>query len=192
MKKIIFMAAVLLTASLTISADPIADIANAKCVKCHSASAQFARIEGQRAEYNYKSMLEYKTKVRGFEMMYKKMVLFDEATLKGLAEYFSKLTPAPGIKGDAALMAKGKDLYERIIPGTGLRACAECHGKNAEGGGFGSGLNPRLAGQYSDFTISQMAFYKAGSSPQEVEMTQAAQKLTDDQVKAIAEYVQSL
>ncbi len=192
MKKIIFATAILLTAGLTVLADPIADIANAKCVKCHSPSARFARIDGQSAEYNYKTMIDYKNKVRSFDMMYKKMVLFDEATLRGLAEYFSKLAPAPGIKGDAALMAKGKELYERIIPGTGLRTCAECHGKNAEGGGFGSGLNPRLAGQYSDFTISQMAFYKAGSVPQEAEMTLAAKKLTDDQVKAIAEYVQSL
>lgn len=192
MKTFLALFTAVLTSSLLTFADPIADLANAKCISCHSPTGDSAHIDGQHADYSFKSMMEYKNKIRSYDMMYKRVAKLDEATIKGLAEYFSRLTPATGKKGDPALMAQGKALYEQVIPGTGLRSCSECHGKNGEGGGFGSGLNARLASQHSDFTISQMAVYKAGTIPNQPEMTQLAQKLNADQVKALAEYIQSL
>ncbi len=90
------------------------------------------------------------------------------------------------------MIATGKDLYENGIPSAGVQSCADCHGKNGEGRGFGSGMNPRLAGQYADFSISQMANYKTGAIANQPEMTEIAKKLTDAQVKALAEYTQSL
>ncbi len=182
----------LFLAPTLVNADAISDIAVAKCVKCHSPTAQFPRIDGQHPEYAYKTLIEYKNKVRKSDMMVNRVTPYDPATLQGLAEYFSRQTPATGKKGDATLIAAGKALYENQIPGSGLRTCSECHGNNGEGRGFGSGLNPRLAGQISSFTKSQFALYKAGTIPNQPDMTQVAQKLTADQVKALAEYIQSL
>ena len=187
----IFLAAVFI-APFVAHADAIGDIAKSKCMGCHNPTSSMARIEGQTAEFIYKSMIDYKNKVRKYDMMTKRVTPLDEATLRGLSDFFSKLPRDPAIKGDAALIALGKSLYENPIPNTGVRSCAECHGRQGEGVGFGNALNPRLAAQLSDHTISMMAVYKAGSIPGQDDMTKAAKALTDDQVKALAEYIQSL
>ena len=192
MKFLKFLLCSLLTFPAVVFADPIADLAKAKCMNCHNPDSSMARIEAQTPEFIYKTMVDYKNKVRKYDMMTKRVATLDEATLRGLSLFFSKLPRSPAIRGDEALIAAGKALYEQQIPGTGYRTCAECHGNFGEGGGFGSPLNARLAGQISEHTISMMGVYKAGTIPGQTDMTNVARKLTDAQVKALAEYIQSL
>lgn len=171
-------------------ADPIADLANSKCTKCHSADAEYARIEGQNSEYILLTMQDYKANIRTNEQI-KRMLKYDDATLKALADYFSKLARAPGIKGDAALITQGKELYYSPVASSGLKSCADCHGKTGEGSGFGDSLNPMLSGQLKDFVISQMKLYKSGKLKHE-DMNNSAKLYTEDQILALAEYIQSL
>jgi cytochrome c553 len=70
-------------------------------------------------------------------------------------------------------------------------ACAGCHGP------AGAGLPvqyPRLAGQYADYTASQLKIFRSQERANDAEkvMRVIAGKLSDDQIKAVAEYAAGL
>ena len=130
MKNIFLVLIALTLKPMLSSADAIADLAVAKCVKCHTSDPDSSgRINGQHSDYILQTLKDYKNKVRQSNLMAKRVAALDEATLKGLSDYFSRLPVDPAIPGDSALIAAGKILFESPIPGTGLRTCAECHGK---------------------------------------------------------------
>lgn len=191
MTKLILSLFFLVGTSSIVQADAIADLANSKCTKCHSVDAEYARIEGQTSEYLLLTMQDYRSNIRISDQMNKRMLKYDDATLKALADYFSKLSRAPGIKGDATLIAQGKELYNTPVASSGLKSCADCHGNTGEGSGFGDKLNPMLSGQLKDFVISQMKLYKSGQLKHE-DMNKSAKLYSDDQIKALAEYIQSI
>jgi cytochrome c553 len=175
-------------------ADGIGDVANSKCVKCHSPGANFPSLGAQTSEYLFQTMKDYQTGARhsdGSGLMAKRVKSLDEDTLRGLAEYFSKTDAPTPVSGDAALVAKGKDIYENGIQAKSVRSCSDCHGRNGEGRGGGNGLNPRLAGQQQDFLVSQMVAYKAGAIDNQKDMSAIAAQLSDSEMKAVAAYLQS-
>ena len=74
-----------------------------------------------------------------------------------------------------------------------MPACAACHSPN----GAGIPKNyPRLAGQYADYTYAQLKAFKAGERGADKDgkdaqgriMAAIAQKMTDAQMKAVADY----
>jgi cytochrome c553 len=95
---------------------------------------------------------------------------------------------------DATLLRQGQRLYRGGDAATGIPACAACHAPD----GAGMPKNyPRLAGQYADYTYAQMKAFKAGErgSDKDVNgriMATIAAKMTDAQMKAVAEYTSGL
>jgi cytochrome c553 len=72
---------------------------------------------------------------------------------------------------------------ETLVP-----ACAGCHG--AAGHGIPSQF-PRLAGQYADLSLGWLKAFAAGTRPNPV-MGPIASKLTEGDMKALAEYISGL
>ncbi len=180
-------------------ADDIGEIAKAKCLKCHAndpASNDSPRLGAQTPEYIFQTLKDYQAGNRrgvdALKLMTKKLKGMDEATLKGLAEYFAKTEPLPPVVGDATLMAQGKDIYENGIKGKDVRACADCHGHAGEGGGDNSALNPRVAGQWQWFLYNQLAAYKSQDIVNQKKMTEMAAKMSDIEAKAVTTYMQAL
>ncbi|MGR3496907.1 c-type cytochrome [Citreimonas sp.] len=68
--------------------------------------------------------------------------------------------------------------------GSGM-ACVTCHGAN--GRGDGSGVFPRLAGLPGWYMYKQLMDYASGARPNEI-MTGIAQKLTEEEMEAVATY----
>ena len=73
----------------------------------------------------------------------------------------------------------------------GIPACAGCHGP------AGAGLPaqyPALAGQYAEYTEDQLKKFRAGERGNDPEkmMRMIAAKLSDQQMKAVAEYAAGL
>ena len=195
MKTFIVLLAGLMVSATTANADTIGDIAKAKCVKCHQEGTEHPTLGAQTKEFLYRSMIDYKTGARHSDgavgMMAKRVKYLDDATIMGLAEWYS-LTPAPiPVAGNPALIAAGKEIYEKGIAAKHVRSCAECHGANGEGRGNNDGLNPRLAGQLWDYLVVQMQNYKAGLIDNQKEMTEIAGAMTDKEVEAVAIYLQS-
>jgi cytochrome c553 len=72
----------------------------------------------------------------------------------------------------------------------GIPSCRSCHGERAAG----SERYPRLAGQNPAYTLQQLADFKAGTrhnDPRRV-MREVASRLSEAQMKAIAEYLTGL
>ncbi len=185
----LILSAMLLNVSVA-SADAISDLAESKCTKCHAADSGFPNLGAQTSEYIFQSLKDYQSAARHSDnavMMAKKAKGFDDATLKGLADYFSKQPAAAPADGDAAVIAQGKDIYENGIQAKGVLACNNCHGRDGEG----NKMSPRLASQLQTFLASQFVAYKDGSIDNQAEMKDIASKLSDDEVTAVTTYLQS-
>jgi cytochrome c553 len=108
--------------------------------------------------------------------------------IKGVAQYFSSQPP---VKGDGSsnpvLAGKGKALYENGAPERDIEACTVCHGHSGEG----VNTQPRLAGQHRDYVATGMLQYRSGLRENKV-MQHVTQKMTDDEIAAVVDYVSTL
>jgi cytochrome c553 len=110
----------------------------------------------------------------------------DDPMIKSVALYYSTQPPAPGRPADPALVAKGKELFDKGIPDRAIPACTSCHGANAEGiADF-----PRLAGQHARYVVSQLNYIQSLVRKAPV-MHGIVKDLTADEMQALASYVQS-
>ena len=95
--------------------------------------------------------------------------------------------PRPACRAkDAALAATGKALFDKGSPDRGIPPCAACHGKDAEG----MSVFPRLAGQHGQYLARQMQLIQKKLRDSPV-MHGALKELTDDDIVAVATYLQS-
>jgi cytochrome c553 len=108
--------------------------------------------------------------------------------IKGAAQYFSS---QPAVNGRAssnpALADKGKVMYENGAPDRDIEACTVCHGHSGEG----VNTQPRLAGQHRDYVMTELFQYRSGLRENKV-MQHVTQKMTDDEIVALVDYVSTL
>jgi cytochrome c553 len=110
----------------------------------------------------------------------------DDQMIQGIALYYSSQPPAPGRPGDPAIIAKGKQLYEKGVPERGIPACAACHGAD----GAGTASFPRLAGQHAKYVVRQVEYIQALVRAAPV-MHGIVKDLTPDEIQAVAVFVQA-
>jgi cytochrome c553 len=104
------------------------------------------------------------------------------------AAWYASRQPAPGTPGDPALVAQGKELFDKGAPDRGIPACQGCHGLN----GQGNAQFPRIAGQYADYLQRQLHALQIGQRTHFPPMATISRGLTPDELRAVTEYVQSL
>ena len=167
------------------------------CAACHGDAARdksdsIPRIAGQMPLYieaqlkDFRSQTRAETDVQAY--MWGISALLDDNTIKGLAELFAAQPPSAGRSGEPRLIAEGRKIFTEGIPGKSVRACAGCHGANAEG----ASVFPRLAGQNARYIVAQLHVFGTRLRPHGVLMKNEAAGLSDEQMRALAEYVQSL
>ena len=166
------------------------------CVACHgpngvSTSPLFPRLAGQQELYLAAQLRAFKGKTRGeqdaHDYMWGMATLLDENVIDALARYYAAQKPAPGTPGDAALIARGKILFEQGDPAHGVMPCASCHGNEAQG----NTIFPRLAGQHAAYVVRQLQVIQRQSRDSPI-MHGVIKEMDVDAMKAVAEYVQSL
>jgi cytochrome c553 len=198
-----FLQLLLTTASLLVSVSAfsvedaeIARLAAQVCANCHgphgdSISSAFPRLAGQQAAYTEVQLKTFKDHTRGDPYaqayMWGMASQLDENTMKRLAAYYAAERPNPGRKGDAARMAKGKTIFEQGLPEADVPACALCHGENAQG----KDTIPRLAGQHSEYLVKQLAAFKLMQRANNPVMHSVTNKMSLEQMQAVAEYAAS-
>ena len=105
--------------------------------------------------------------------------------IKGVAREFASQTPVSGtLSGNPALADKGKLLYENGATERDVLACIVCHGHDGEG----VNTNPRIAGQYRYYLVTAMLQFRSRQRESKL-MQHVAQKLSDDEIAALVEYV---
>ena len=166
------------------------------CSTCHgprgiSISPEFPILAAQRPGYLKAQIDAFRAQTRqekaAHDFMYGIAGNLDEHVIEGIAYYYASQTAAPGRPGDPAVIAKGRELFEKGLPERGIPPCASCHGAKAEGNyDF-----PRLASQHAKYVMRQIEYIQ-GLVRQAPVMHGIVKDLTPDEIQAIATYVQSL
>ncbi|MEP6997374.1 MAG: c-type cytochrome [Betaproteobacteria bacterium] len=165
------------------------------CSTCHgprgiSTSSEFPILAAQRKGYLEAQIDAFRKRTRAekdaHDFMWGIAGNLDEAIVGGIASYYSAQPPAAGRSEDAALVAKGKELFDKGVLDRGIPACATCHGANGEGvADF-----PRLAGQHAKYVAKQLTYIQSLVRAAPV-MHGIIKDLTPAEIAAVATYVQS-
>lgn len=206
--------------SLAAAAAPAEDAAAQKaqtvCAACHggdgnSFNGEWPKLAGQHADY-IKLQLEYfrchatkgaqcALKDRRYSdpnaipangmMMVAQAGALSDADIAGLAAYFAKQQIKPG-SADAKLVDAGRKLYQGGSKQNATAACTACHGP--DGRGNAAAKFPAIGGQHAAYTAAQLKAFRDGSRRGDANqmMRNIAATLTDDEIAAVAQYVQGL
>ncbi|MCC7010008.1 MAG: c-type cytochrome [Acidobacteria bacterium] len=165
------------------------------CIACHAvlgtpAVPGASILAAQRADYLYKQLKDYRSGRRPSAVMVPVLGVVGGSQLKEIAAFFAKQAPVPGIVEDPSLLPAGKQLYENGNAATGVPNCMGCH--QADGGG--SPNYPRIAGQMQSYVTVQMDEFRKGTRANDRAgvMRLVASRMTDSEIKAVAEYIASL
>jgi cytochrome c553 len=169
-------------------------IVNTVCMACHGSDGNSVislnpKLAGQHPEYLEKQLTEFKSGKRANAVMSGMVAGLSEEDMKNLAAYFSsqKINLAGAKENGKGSL--GEKIYRAGIAETKVPACAACHGPN------GVGLPkqfPRLSGQHTDYTLAQLKNFRTGERANAPMMMAIAAKLTDQQMAAVADYIQGL
>ena len=89
-------------------------------------------------------------------------------------------------------VAAGQRLYRGGDSARGIPACMACHGPN--GAGNAAATYPALRGQQSEYTVLQLKAYREGkrtTDPRRM-MRGIAEKMSDEDMQAVARYISAL
>ena len=168
------------------------------CTACHgaegnSANALWPNIAGQNAPYTHAQLQAFKDGARVDPLMSSQAMLLSEEDMADLAVYFESLPGAAQAVADASLVARGEALYRGGNKETGAAACMACHGPT--GRGNPAALYPALQGQHAAYTAKQLNAYADGTRETDGKtriMRDIASRLSNEDVEALASYVQGL
>lgn len=156
----------------------------------HSISPTFPRLAGQQEQYIENQLKAFRSRTRAepdaHDFMWGIAAPLSDTMIKGLAWYFSSQPPVHGKSADSALMAKGKDLFDKGVPSKQIPACASCHGNNGEG----MGEFPRLAGQHAEYLVKQLTVIQNALRAAPV-MHGIVKELNKGEMEAVAAYLES-
>jgi cytochrome c553 len=168
------------------------------CAACHGTDGNSTipanpKIAGQIPDYLHKQLRNFKaeggkTPERPSPIMNGMVAPLSAQDMADLAAYFGSQKLKPEQARNKDLLPLGQKIYRGGIPEKGVAACAGCHGAKGEGI---PAQYPRLSGQFTDYTIAQLQAFRAGTRPNDPNkmMRNVSTKMSDDEMKAVAEYV---
>ena len=171
-------------------------IVNQVCAGCHGVDGNSAipanpKLAGLNAEYIHKQLQNFKSGERKSVVMAGMVANLSPQDMQNLAAYFSGQQAKQGTSKDQALALIGQKIYRGGVQGSGVPACASCHG--AQGKGIPVQF-PRLAGQHTDYIYVELNKFRTGERANDGAkmMRVIAAKMTDGDMKAVAAYIQGL
>ena len=144
------------------------------------------KLAAQHASYLYKQLVDFTTPNRVNPIMTPYAKALSDAEKHDLAAFLATQPAKPGAARNKDTVELGRKIWRGGIAEKGVAACASCHG--AAGAGIPAQY-PRLAGQYQDYTLAQLVAYKDNKRSNSVQMTTLAKRLSDDEMKAVADYI---
>jgi cytochrome c553 len=177
-----------------------AAIAAAVCAACHAVDGNsngptFPKLAGQHPDYIVKQLMNFKvvapatTAERPNAIMSPIAASLADADMKNVAAYYATQTLKPAQAKDKSTVALGKKIWRGGIAEKGVPACAACHGPS------GAGIPvqyPRIGGQWQDYLYTELTNFKGGTRNNSVPMMTIAQRLSDDEMKAVTDYAAGL
>jgi len=177
------------------------EIATTVCVACHAADGNSSiagnpKLAGQSAGYTYKQLSNFKGSEgkapdRVNPIMNGMVAGLSDADMKSIAAYYAAQKLVPEVAKNHETVDYARQLYRAGDAAKGLPACAGCHGPS------GAGVPkqfPRLSGQFAEYTETQLKSFRSGERSNDANkmMRSIALKMTDPEIKALADYVAGL
>jgi cytochrome c553 len=164
------------------------------CSACHTndgtrGSPANPILAGQHPEYLVKQLQEFKSGKRNNAVMKGFAGMLSEDDMKNVAYFYASKSAKPGFAKNKASIKLGEQIYRAGIAAKAVPACAGCHSPN------GAGIPaqyPRIGGQHADYTEAQLVAWRGGVRNNSVQMSAIAAKLSDAEIKAVADYIAGL
>jgi cytochrome c553 len=177
-----------------VEASPTEKTVQTVCAACHAADGNSVvslnpKLAGQHPDYLLKQLTNFKEGKRANPVMGPMAASLSKEDMQNLANYFASQRVTLGKAKSNGVGSLGEKIYRGGIATTNVPACASCHGAN------GAGLPkqfPRLAAQHADYTLAQLRAFRLGERANAPMMMAIAQKMTDAEMQAVADYMQGL
>lgn len=182
-------------------ADPAkgSQIAAQVCAACHASDGNSTismnpKLAGLPAEYLAKQLNDF-TKpstdksARVSAVMTPFAAALSPDDKRNVAAYFAGHKMKPGTAKNKQTEELGRRIYRTGIPEKAVAACAGCHGPN--GAGIPAQF-PRLGGQFAEYVEAQLVAFSEGSRRNSLPMTQIAARMSNAEMKAVADYIAGL
>ena len=171
-----------------------AAISASVCAACHTNDGSRGIptnpiIQGQHPDYLVKQLTDFKAGRRDNPIMRGIASTLSEADMKNVAAFYAGKQAKPGFAKNKDFVASAEKLYRGGIADRSVPACAGCHGPS--GAGIPSQY-PRLAGQHADYVEAQLVAFRGGVRRNNPAMAAIAAKMSDREIKAVADYVAGL
>lgn len=175
------------------------DIAGGACAACHGADGNSTipanpKLAGQHAEYLVKQLADYarpptdKTaRVNGIMAGFAAGLSADDR--RHVAAWFASQSKSPGAASNKETLALGQRIWRAGLAEKNVPACAGCHGPTGAGVPI---QYPRIAGQWADYTESQLKAFAAGTRRNNGSMMEISARLSEAEMKAVADYAAGL
>jgi cytochrome c553 len=164
------------------------------CAACHTADGSRGIpanpiLAGQHSEYLLKQLQEFKSGKRNNAIMKGFASTLSDDDMKHVTAFYASKSAKPGFAKNKDSVKLGEKIYRAGIADKAVPACAGCHSPN------GAGIPaqyPRIGGQHADYAEAQLVAFRGGARTNNVEMTAIAGRLSDIEIKAVADYVAGL
>jgi cytochrome c553 len=166
------------------------------CIACHNADGnstvkEWPKIAGQGYEYLVQSLKEYRLGEKGNRnnlIMYPIVKNLTDQDIYDLASYFTQNITSES-KSNQDNLDLGMKIYQGGIIEKGIPACKACHSP----GGMGINLAkyPKLSYQHQEYTFATLKSYR-DKVRINVMMNEIASKLSEDEMKAVSNYIEGL
>lgn len=175
-------------------------IASQVCVACHSADgnstiAANPKLAQQHAHYLQKQLTDYTVRageqkpLRENSIMNGMAASLSEQDRRDVAAWYSSQAAKPGTARSKETLELGQQIWRAGIPSKSLPACIGCHNPTGAGNPI---QYPRLAGQHSEYTEATLKAFRDGTRRNNVPMQQIAARMTDAEMRAVADFIQGL
>ena len=164
------------------------------CLTCHgpkgqSATATWPKLSAQHAAYTAKQLKNFKDGTRANPVMMGMAATLTEQYMQNISAYLAKQPVSQGVAQNKNTIELGQSIYRGGIAANGVPACASCH--SPTGAGIPAQY-PRMGGQWADYNAAQLLAFREGTRKNSSQMTTIATKLSDQEMKAVADYMAGL
>lgn len=167
------------------------------CVACHGVDGNsivgtFPSIAGQQPKYLFKQLKDIKSGERAAPLMIGQLNSMSDGDLEDIAAYYASQERKGG-SAKPELVELGESIYRAGIKRKKIAACTACHLPGGEGSNL-AGF-PALAGQWPEYTESQLKAFRQGLRHNDGDsrmMQSTALDLSDDEIAAVASYLYGL
>jgi cytochrome c553 len=177
---------------------------SAVCSACHgpngnSVNPEWPRLAGQNAVYIAEQLRLFRAGGRTNPVMQPLAATLSDQDIDDLAVYYESQTPT-GLEADPSYWQNGEALYLRGDRAREIPGCVACHGPVGRGN-LAAGY-PALRAQQAVYVVKQLNDYASGAryggpNPQQASrngamMFSIARRLTPEQIRDVASYVQGM